>query len=132
MNWADGDDTDKPITVNIIDDSQQENDEKLIVALGNPTGSAQLGEPDTVVVTIRDNEAFSCNKVTGISKKECKALVALYDTTEGDNWQDNSGWKMTNTPCNWHGVTCKTGSVGELELSNNNLKGAISIKFFKL
>jgi hypothetical protein len=55
-----------------------ESDETFIVNLGNPTGSAELGEPDTATMTIMDNgSAFSCKKVDGISKKECEALVAL-------------------------------------------------------
>jgi Leucine-rich repeat (LRR) protein len=132
LYWSDGDTNDKTFPVEIIDDSQQENDETLIVSLGNPTGGAQLGTPDTAAVTITDNDSFSCKKVTEIPKKECNALVALYGSTDGENWVDNTGWKMTNTPCNWYGVTCKKGSVRKLELSNNNLKGVISKKFFKL
>ncbi|TGN99841.1 hypothetical protein PN36_33065 [Candidatus Thiomargarita nelsonii] len=131
LNWTDDDD-DKTFPVGIIDDSVLETDETFIVSLGNVDG-AILGSPDTAKVTIIDNDsAFSCKKVTGISKNECKALVALYDSTDGDNWQYNRGWKMTNTPCNWYGVTCKKGSVEKLELPSNNLKGAISKKFFKL
>ncbi|TGO02157.1 hypothetical protein PN36_29595 [Candidatus Thiomargarita nelsonii] len=83
-------------------------------------------------ITIIRAEKFSCNKVTDISKTECKALIALYDSTDGDNWRLNWGWKMTNTPCNWHGVTCQTGTVEKLELPSNKLNGAISKKFFKL
>jgi Leucine-rich repeat (LRR) protein len=132
LYWSDSDTNDKTFPVEIIDDSQQENDETFIVSLGNPTGGAQLGTPDTAAVTITDNDSFSCKKVTEIPKKECNALVALYGSTDGENWVDNTGWKMTNTPCNWYGVTCKKGSVGKLELSNNNLKGVISKKFFKL
>ncbi|MEN8218625.1 MAG: Calx-beta domain-containing protein, partial [Pseudomonadota bacterium] len=61
LNWSDGDDADKTFTINITDDSAQESDERLIVSLGNPTGGAQLGSPDTAEVTIIDNDsAFSC------------------------------------------------------------------------
>jgi len=56
LNWADGDAADKTFTVNITDDSELESNETLFVSLGNPTGSAQLGEPDTTVVTITDND----------------------------------------------------------------------------
>jgi hypothetical protein len=56
LNWNDGDNTDKTITIDITDDSQVENDETLIVSLGNPTGGAELGEPNTATVTIKDNE----------------------------------------------------------------------------
>ncbi|TGO02323.1 hypothetical protein PN36_26875 [Candidatus Thiomargarita nelsonii] len=56
LNWADGDATDKTFTIDITDDTAQESNETLLVSLGNPTGSAQLGEPDTTVVTITDND----------------------------------------------------------------------------
>jgi hypothetical protein len=56
LNWSDGDDADKTFTIDITDDSVQEDNEKLIISLGNPTGGAILGEPDTATVTIRDND----------------------------------------------------------------------------
>ncbi|MEN8219897.1 MAG: leucine-rich repeat domain-containing protein [Pseudomonadota bacterium] len=65
-------------------------------------------------------------------KKECQALIALYDSTDGENWADNSGWNVTNSPCSWNGVTCQGEQVTGLSLENNNLKGSIPTKFFKL
>jgi hypothetical protein len=56
LNWSDGDDADKTFTIDINNDSEVESDETLIVSLGNPTGGAELGEPDTATVTITDNE----------------------------------------------------------------------------
>jgi parallel beta-helix repeat protein len=132
LNWTDGDDAEKTFTVNIIDDSELEDNETFIVSLGNPTGGAELGEPDTAEVTIIDDDSTNCNKVTEIPKKECKALVALYDSTDGKNWLDNTGWNVTNTPCSWNEVTCQDGHVTRLSLKDNNLKGSISKKFFKL
>jgi len=133
LDWDDDDDADKTFPVDIIDDSAPESDETLIVSLGNPTGNAELGEPDTASLRITDNDsAFSCKKVTGISKNECKILVALYDNTDGENWADNTGWKVTDSPCEWYGVTCKGGKVTKLELANNELNGPISKKIGKL
>ncbi len=68
---------------------------------------------------------FSCDEVTEIPKVECEALVAFYDSTGGDNWKDNAGWKVTNTPCNWKGIDCKNGKVTGLYLNYNNLVGTI-------
>ncbi|MEN8220436.1 MAG: Calx-beta domain-containing protein [Pseudomonadota bacterium] len=133
LNWNDGDGADKTFTIDINDDSAPESEEALIVSLGNPTGGAKLGKPDTALVTITDNDTkFNCKKVTDIPKKECKTLVAFYDSTDGDNWEDNTGWKATNSPCNWYGVNCRGGKVTELALGNNNLKGTITKKLNKL
>jgi hypothetical protein len=130
VRWEDGDDDDKTFTVHIINDDEPENKETFIVSLANPIGGAQIGLPDTATVTIRDDD-FNCKKVSDISKKECKALVALYDSTDGENWTDNTGWKTTNKPCNWNGITCQKKHVTGLDLRNNNLEGSISKKVMK-
>jgi len=65
-----------------------------------------------------------CTAVTEIPQSECEALVALYDSTDGI-WISNTGWKETNTPCSWYGVTCSVGHVIELYLIDNQLIGSI-------
>jgi hypothetical protein len=133
VRWADGDDDDKTFTVHIINDEAPENDEAFIVRLTKSWGDAQIGSPDTATVTIKDDDkTFNCKKVSEIPKKECQALVALYDSTDGENWEDNSGWKTTKKPCNWNGVTCQKKHVTGLILRDNNLKGSISKKISKL
>jgi hypothetical protein len=129
QSWEDGDGDDKTFTVLIRDDEELEDKETFTIELFNPRGGAQIGTPDTAIVTIRDDD---CKKVTGISRKECEALVALYDSTDGENWKKKTGWKTTNSPCSWYGVTCRSKHVTGLSLANNNLKGAISKNFFKL
>jgi Leucine-rich repeat (LRR) protein len=131
LSWSDGDDADKSFTVNIIDDSETENDETFIVSLGNPTGGIELGKPDTAIVTIRRNDSF-CEKVTDIPEKECRTLISLYNSTDGENWVDNTGWNVADNPCDWYGVSCQDGRVRGLALGNNNLKGSISKKLSKL
>ncbi len=67
-----------------------------------------------------------CDAVTGISKNECNILANLYMNTDGENWLDNSGWLDSLTPCDdWYGVTCDAGSVTQLSLGNNQLRGNI-------
>jgi hypothetical protein len=85
-----------------------------------------------LVIPAVSQTAFSCKQVTEIPKKECQALIALYNSTDGENWIDNTGWNVTNTPCSWYGVTCQGGHVTSLSLGDNNLKGSISAKLFKL
>ncbi|MEN8220435.1 MAG: hypothetical protein ABFS56_29620 [Pseudomonadota bacterium] len=48
--------------------------------------------------------ATDCATVTQIPSTECEALVALYNSTDGDNWQNNRKWLETNKPCGWTGV----------------------------
>jgi hypothetical protein len=67
--------------------------------------------------------AFSCDNITEIPKIECEALVAFYDSTNGNNWDIRIStnmpypinysivnWKTTNTPCNWSGIFCDNKS----------------------
>ena len=54
------------------------------------------------------------------------ALAALYNATDGGNWANNRNW-LSNAPMGeWHGVTTDSdGRVTELDLSSNQLTGAI-------
>lgn len=56
---------------------------------------------------------------------ERDALVALYNTTSGDTWQNNEGWLgAEGTECSWFGITCsEDGHVTEVVLRGNLLKG---------
>jgi len=71
------------------------------------------------------NAATDCNAVTEIPVNECKELLNLYNTTNGANWTNKTGWNQTNTPCSWFGVTCNGGRVERLELNSNNLVGTL-------
>ena len=71
---------------------------------------------------------YDCTTVSEIPELECEALVALYDTTDGANWNDNTDWLGTNTPCGWYGISCLSGSVGSLSLAYNNLSGSLPPK----
>lgn len=73
-----------------------------------------------------DPELFSCAAVTEIPLSECEALAVLYETTDGKNWDDHTGWKQNNTPCDyWNGVSCVDGHVQKLDLAANGLNGTI-------
>ena len=60
-----------------------------------------------------------------VPQAEADALIALYDATDGDNWDDNTGWKTDPVVGNWFGVTVSGGNVTQLELNNNSLNGTI-------
>jgi len=67
----------------------------------------------------------NCSQVTQIPTSECDALVALYDSTDGDNWTNKTGWKVTTTPCSWSGIRCTGGHVTQIYPDNNNLTGSL-------
>ena len=72
-----------------------------------------------------------------IPPKEREALIALYNSTGGDNWENNSGWKdaplhtdgfaMPGTEKDWYGITCDSGNtmVLGIDFEFNKLTGII-------
>lgn len=57
-----------------------------------------------------------------ISNAERNALISIYNTTSGEQWSQT--WDMTRDPKTWFGVKVKSGSVTELNLRGNALKGS--------
>ena len=84
-----------------------------------------LTDAEVQVIYRLETVATNCNDVTEIPVNQCLALVALYDSTNGDNWTDKTGWKKGNTPCSWNGITCADGKVVTIALNANNLDGTI-------
>lgn len=80
---------------------------------------------EEVTQLFMDAGGFNCSTVTEIPQEECEALVALYDSTDGDNWKISTGWKETNTPCSWYGIACEEGNVTLVNLINNRISGEI-------
>ena len=70
LNWEDGDSDEKSFIVNLIDDSEVEGDESIILMLGNVTGGAVLGTPDTATLVIVDDDQ---------SESECKHAIYLLE-----------------------------------------------------
>ena len=58
-------------------------------------------------------------------------LTALYASTNGGTWDNNSGWDTTAVPANmedfgaWYGLTVSNGRLQRLSLGINSLTGAI-------
>jgi len=65
------------------------------------------------------------------------ALRALYLSTDGDNWSDNTGWPDANffsanpsmpsatNLSSWNGLVCENNRITYIQLPNNNLTGTI-------
>ncbi|NNM32188.1 MAG: hypothetical protein HKO53_03940, partial [Gemmatimonadetes bacterium] len=70
--------------------------------------------------------AFDCAAQSAIPEAECVALVALYNSTDGDGWVDNTGWLTAPDPCEWFGVGCLLGAtVASVVLPANRLSGPL-------
>ncbi len=94
----------------------------------SPASSLETVPPDITglnFVGTVETQNPNCIIQTDIPRLECEALVALYNSTEGANWTNNTGWLQTNTPCDWYGVNCADGHVTQLILHDNNLSGPI-------
>ena len=66
----------------------------------------------------------------GIGEATCSddrdVLVALYEATNGDNWEHNTNWLSDEPLGEWYGVTTDdNGRVTSLWLRNNQLSGRI-------
>jgi hypothetical protein len=57
---------------------------------------------------------FDCGAVQEIPAEECQALVSIYLSTNGADWNtwvDKGQWLESRTPCSWFHVTCENGHV---------------------
>jgi hypothetical protein len=68
---------------------------------------------------------FDCASVNQIPPVECEALVALFKSTNGPGWIDNSGWLATDEPCSWSGIECSNGHIRDISLGYNQLTGIL-------
>jgi hypothetical protein len=77
-----------------------------------------------------------------IPASERAALIALYNSTIGDNWDDNSGWKgnkdesdgfsQIGSEGTWYGITVSDDHVIVIDLHDNQLSGSIPPKLVNL
>ncbi len=55
-----------------------------------------------------------------------EALVAFYNSTDGENWSVNTNWLSDEPVGSWHGVTTNDeGRVTRLVIENNRLSGPL-------
>jgi Leucine-rich repeat (LRR) protein len=65
-----------------------------------------------------------------IPETERQVLIDLYNSTNGDNWDDKTGWLgEVGTECNWFGVSCNREDTHVVSMHfgvhGNNLSGEI-------
>ena len=80
--------------------------------------------PDMRALTQQQVQSFDCALVTDVSPFECDALVALFESTNGDGW-GYTNWLISPTVNDWYGVTVTDGHVTKLNLFENQLSGSI-------
>ncbi len=64
-----------------------------------------------------------------IRSTERTALINLYNSTNGNNWSDRTGWNgPVGSECSWYGVVCDASQthVIAVALRNNHLTGRLS------
>lgn len=60
------------------------------------------------------------------SSPDYNALVAFYNSTNGDNWTNNTNWLDNTKPLNtWQGVYTENNRVTYLNLGGNNVTGSL-------
>jgi len=64
-------------------------------------------------------------------ERDSLALVALYESTDGDNWTNNNNW-LTGPVSNWFGVTVDNGRVTAIDLTFNGLSGSLPLEITEL
>ena len=96
--------------------------ELLNETIGDMT-TPEMEKPGTL--TPNADRGFDCANVSQIPSAECEALVAIYNSTNGPDWVDNTRWLTSDTPCTWSGINCTSGHVTEISLSHNQLTGIL-------
>ncbi|WP_430817784.1 T9SS type A sorting domain-containing protein [Carboxylicivirga sp. RSCT41] len=56
---------------------------------------------------------------------EREALIALYNSTDGDNWESNTNWNTSTPVSEWFGITVVNNHVTKIDLPSNFLKGTL-------
>src|SRR5262249_6318782 len=61
-----------------------------------------------------------------IPTSERTTLLALYQSTNGDQWTHNDNWNgAPGTECTWYGISCIGDHVVSVNLYNNNATGTL-------
>ncbi|MBN1352071.1 T9SS type A sorting domain-containing protein [candidate division KSB1 bacterium] len=86
----------------------------------------QIGDPAKAEDDVQLRKSGSQNATVSKALLDDRAaLVALYNSTNGAGWINNTNWLSANPIDAWYGVTVSGGRVIYLNLSNNNLIGQI-------
>ncbi len=70
-------------------------------------------------------------------ERSIEALTALYNSTNGDNWKNNTNWLSDAPLYEWYGLnanywpesTIEVDDIVEIQLFDNNLRGTLPVEF---
>ena len=112
-------DAGKRIKVEVRFTDNDGNSEGPLISDAHP--SSDTIAPTAIAPTVSDN-TVTTDEDTG----EVEVLVALYEATSGENWEDDTNWKTDEPLHTWYGVTLDTeGWVTGLDLGGNGLRRGI-------
>ena len=78
------------------------------------------------------NIIFEETPALPVPASERDALIALYNSSNGDNWNDNTNWNSTEPVANWYGIRTTNidgvGHVSEINLGGDNLTGSLPVE----
>jgi len=96
------------------------NDNTLTAVVGSGVSG------DLTVNTVGGTSSLAGFVYLTLRQADSLVLIDLYNSTNGQNWNNNSNW-LTSAPINtWYGVsTDNNDRVSDLDLNNNNLIGSI-------
>ncbi|MEQ8685595.1 MAG: hypothetical protein RIE86_09885 [Imperialibacter sp.] len=64
--------------------------------------------------------------IAGVFEQDYNALIALYNATNGTNWNNNAGWLLEGVEVrDWWGIAVNENRVTYIYSANNNLTGFI-------
>jgi choice-of-anchor B domain-containing protein len=113
LNWADGDTTNKTVTLNLAVDALDEDLELLLVRLKNPQGGATINYPDTAHVHIADAGESTRLRLLAqsISVDDVRAKALLTVTRQGSLAGVTSVSYTTLPSASYSGFTAQQGTL---------------------
>src|SRR3954453_12709686 len=60
-----------------------------------------------------------------VNKQDSLALIDLYNSTNGSNWNDHTNWLTKRPVKTWYGITVTGTRVTRIALYSNSLSGRI-------
>ncbi|GLR17065.1 leucine-rich repeat domain-containing protein [Portibacter lacus] len=90
---------------------------------------AFLAVLSSILLITTDGPAASAPPCDMPDHPDYAPLMALYNATDGPNWNNSTGWGEDCDVCGWYGVSCLSNDrVHLVQLPRNDLKGNLPIE----